>query len=212
MRINAGTEDGRPSPLETGRPLRERTGTTTSPGVGPLLLYDNRDNILSTFRGSYLEGSALFNGGALGSNNTFSRFQVDARHFRPLLASEKTILALQVVAQFHAGYVPFRELANLGGSNQLRGYYEGRYRDRQLLAAQAEIRQHLFGRFNGAVFGGIGQVGNSLSSFDEGGLKAAGGAGIRFQFNRRDRLNARLDYGVGRGGSSVVYFSIGEAF
>ncbi len=62
------------------------------------------------------------------------------------------------------------------------------------------------------LFGGLGQVGNTLSDFGRGGIKAAGGAGLRFRFNRRDRLNVRLDYGVGRGGSSGVYFSIGEAF
>ncbi|MDB5235070.1 MAG: hypothetical protein JWR44_2063 [Hymenobacter sp.] len=212
VRINQGTADGRPSPLETGRPGRERTGTTVSSGLGPAFLFDNRDNILSAFHGNYLEVSALFNGGALGSDNTFSRYQLDARHYQPLFNSECTILAVQLVAQFNSGYVPFRELANLGGASQLRGYYEGRYRDRQMMAAQAEIRHHLLWRLNGAVFGGVGQVGNSLDNFDQGGLKAAGGAGLRFQFNRRDRLNARLDYGVGRGGSSGVYFSIGEAF
>lgn len=212
VQINQGTVDGRPSPLETGRPLRERTGTTVSSGAGPAFLFDNRDNILSTFRGNYLEVSALLNGSALGSDNAFTRYQLDARHFQPLFNSERTILAVQLLAQFHSGYVPFRELANLGGANQLRGYYEGRFRDRQLLAAQAEVRHHLFWRLNGAVFGGVGQVGDSLDKFGEGGLKVAGGAGLRFQFNRRDRLNARLDYGVGRGNSSGIYFSIGEAF
>lgn len=210
--VREGTADGRPSPLVTGRPARDYTGTTVSSGVGPALLFDNRDNILSTFRGNYLEVSSLFNGSALGSDNTFGRYQLDARHFQPLFSSDKTILAVQLLAQLHTGYVPFRELANLGGASQLRGYFEGRFRDRQLLAAQAEIRHHLLWRLNGAVFGGVGQVGDALNNFGQGGLKVAGGAGLRFQFNRRDRLNARLDYGVGRGGSSGVYFSIGEAF
>ncbi|WP_310395915.1 BamA/TamA family outer membrane protein [Hymenobacter sp.] len=209
--VREGTDDGRPSPL-LSRPAREYTGSTVSSGLGPALLFDNRDNILSAFRGNYLEVSALFNGRALGSDNTFSRYQLDARYFQPLFSSTRTILAVQVLAQLHSGYVPFRELANLGGASQLRGYFEGRFRDRQLLAAQAEVRHHLFWRLNGAVFGGVGQVGDGLDELGEGGLKVAGGAGLRFQFNRRDRLNARLDYGVGRGGSSGVYFSIGEAF
>jgi outer membrane protein assembly factor BamA len=119
---------------------------------------------------------------------------------------------LQLVGQFQGGEVPFRELANLGGANLLRGYYEGRYRDRQLLAAQAEVRRVLFGRFNGVLFGGVGQVGNTLGDFNQGSVKVAGGAGLRFRFNRRDRLNVRLDYGVGSGKSSGVYFGIGEAF
>ena len=194
------------------RPAREYQQNTLISGLGPALLYDGRDNVLSTFRGNYLEMSALFNGGSLGSDYRFARYIIDARHFQPLTTDNSTILALQLVGQLQAGNVPFRELANLGGANLLRGYYEGRYRDRQLLAAQAEIRRVLFGRFNGVLFGGVGQVGSTLDDFDRGGLKLAGGAGLRFRFNRLDRLNVRLDYGVGRGKSSGVYFGIGESF
>ena len=209
--INEGSPtEERPSRLYE-RDARERQNTLVS-GLGPSVLYDGRDNVLSTFRGNYLEVSSLFNGGWLGSDYRFSRFLLDARHFQPLTQDNKTILATQLVGQFHVGRVPFRELANLGGDRILRGYYEGRYRDRQLMALQAEVRRYLFWRFNGVVFGGLGQVGNSLSSFGEGGIKATGGAGLRFHFNRQDRLNIRFDYGVGRQGSSGFYFSIGEAF
>jgi len=212
VRINTASDDGAPSRLLL-RPGSEYLGRSVASGLGPMLLFDNRDNILSAFRGNFVELSSLFNGAGLGSSNTFGRYQLDARHFHPLFAnSDRTILAVQLFAQLHTGQVPFRELALLGGASQLRGYYEGRFRDRQLIVAQAEVRHHLFWRFNGALFGGIGQVGNTLSDFDDTGLKVAGGAGLRFQFNRRDRLNARLDYGRGRGNSSGVYFSIGEAF
>jgi hypothetical protein len=211
VQARTDSDDGQLSRL-LQRPTAEYLGRTLSSGLGPALLYDGRDNVLSTFHGNYVELGALFHGAGLGSDNRFSRYQLDARHFEPLFHGYRTILALQVLAQLHTGTVPFRELSNLGGASQLRGYFEGRYRDRQMLAAQAELRHHLLWRFNGAIFGGVGQVGESLSSFGDGGLKVAGGAGIRFQFNRRDRLNARLDYGVGRGGSSGLYFSIGEAF
>lgn len=215
VQVNEDINEGnlleeRPSRLYE-RAARERQNTLIS-GLGPSILYDGRDNVLSAFRGNYLELSSLFNGGVLGSDYRFSRFLLDARHFQPLTEDNKTILATQLLGQFHAGRVPFRELANLGGEKILRGYYEGRYRDRQLVAAQAEVRRHLFWRLNGVVFGGLGQVGNTLSAFDEGSLKATAGAGLRFQFNRQDRLNVRFDYGVGRGGSSGFYFSIGEAF
>ena len=212
VQVNEGIDEDSLSSRLFDRPAREYQQNTFISGLGPALLYDARDNVLSTFRGNYLEVSALLNGGALGSDYRFGRYLLDARHFRPLTTDNKTILALQLVGQFQGGNVPFRELANLGGSNLLRGFYEGRYRDRQLLAAQAEVRRVLFGRFNGVLFGGVGQVGNTLGDFDQGGLKVAGGAGLRFRFNRLDRLNVRLDYGVGTGKSSGVYFSIGEAF
>ncbi|GAA3934362.1 BamA/TamA family outer membrane protein [Hymenobacter algoricola] len=209
--IDQDTPQQRPS-LLLARTAREYAEDTFISGLGPSLLYDGRDNILSTFRGNYLELSSFFNGGVLGSDFRFSRFLLDARHFHALDQAGKTILAAQLVGQFHVGTVPFRELANLGGDKVLRGYYEGRYRDRQLLAVQAELRRKLIGRFNGVVFGGLGQVGNTVAELGKNSLKASGGAGIRFQFNRADRLNIRFDYGVGRGGSSGIYFSIGESF
>ncbi|WP_167856856.1 BamA/TamA family outer membrane protein [Hymenobacter aquaticus] len=209
--IAEGTPTERPS-LLLQRPEREYRQNSLVSGLGPTLLYDGRDNILSTFRGNYLELSALFNGAALGSDYRFSRFLLDARHFQPLSKTSKTILATQLLGQFQSGPVPFRELANLGGDKVLRGYYDGRYRDRQLLAVQAELRRPLFWRFNGVVFGSLGQVGNTVAELTQNELKATGGAGLRFKYNRRDRLNIRFDYGFGRDGSSGFYFSIGEAF
>ncbi|UYZ63822.1 outer membrane protein assembly factor [Hymenobacter weizhouensis] len=193
------------------RPAREYQQNTLTSGLGPALLYDGRDNVLSTFQGSYLDVSTLFNARALGSELPFTRFTFDARHFRQLALTGRPVLALQLVGQFHAGRVPFRELANLGGDRVLRGYYEGRYRDRQLLALQAELRCPLFWRFGAVLFGGLGQVGYRPLELVQNSPKGAAGAGLRFAFNRADRLNLRLDYGRGKT-SSGVYFSINEAF
>lgn len=200
---------------------REAGGGTTS-GFGPVLLFDSRDNVLATYHGQYLHFHGLFTGKYAGSGFNFNRFQVDARHFQPLFGSTKTILGVQYLGQFHTGgHVPFRELsafgADLGGSiynysTLMRGIYEARYRERQLMTLQAEVRQHLFWRIDGAAFGAVGQVGNQLSDFSLGGTRVAGGLGARFQLNRRDRLNVRLDYGVGSGNSQGIYFAVGEAF
>ena len=199
--------------------VRERQATRTS-GLGPALTLDTRDNASTTFTGNYLDGTVLFAGGGLGSDYNFTRYQLDARHFRPL-GSNRTILALQFLGQFHSGKVPFRELAglgaNLGGTlynnaNLLRGIYEQRFRDRQMMMVQGEIRQKLFWRIDGAVFGGVGQVASGGSGFGFDGVKTAGGAGIRYNFLRRDRVNLRLDYAAGTGSEPGIYFAIGEAF
>ncbi|WP_190242750.1 BamA/TamA family outer membrane protein [Hymenobacter lapidiphilus] len=201
-------------------PAKQRGGYTTS-GVGPALLYDSRDNLLATYQGNFVDAHVLFAGKGLGSDYNFTRYMVDARHFNPLFGSNNTILALQFLGQYHTGDVPFREWggmgATLGGSLYnnaylMRGIYEGRYRDRQFTTAQAEIRQKLFWRIDGAVFGAVGQVAPNLDDYTIDGLRYAGGAGIRFRFNRLDRLNIRLDYGVGSGGNSGIIFAVGEAF
>ena len=198
---------------------RQRESTRVS-GLGPVISYDTRDVPLAAFRGNLLDASVMFNGSGIGSDYRFVRYQLDARHFRPVF-SERTILAMQFLGQFHTGDVPFRELAglgaNLGGTlynnaNLLRGIYEQRFRDRQMITFQAELRQKLFWRLDGAVFGGVGNVSNYIDKFSLNQTKFAGGAGIRFNFIRRDRLNLRLDYAGGTGSKPGILFAIGEAF
>ncbi|MFD2784807.1 BamA/TamA family outer membrane protein [Hymenobacter rubripertinctus] len=210
---------GNPAPYNSIL-AEQRAGYTTS-GVGPAILYDSRDNVLATYRGNFVDAHMLFNGKGLGSDYSFTRYLVDARHFTPLLGSNNTILAMQFLGQYHTGNVPFREWggmgATLGGSLYnnaylMRGIYEARFRDRQFTTAQAEIRQKLFWRFDGVLFGAVGEVAPNLDDYTFDGLKYAGGAGVRFRFNRRDRLNIRLDYGVGSGGNSGIIFAVGEAF
>lgn len=199
----------------------EQIGGYTTSGVGPALLYDSRDNVLATYQGNFVDAHVLFAGKGLGSDYNFTRYMVDARHFNPLFGSNNTILALQFLGQYHTGDVPFREWggmgATLGGSLYnnaylMRGIYEGRYRDRQFTTAQAEIRQKLFWRIDGAVFGAVGQVAPNIDDYAFDRMRYAGGVGARFRFNRRDRLNIRLDYGVGSGGNSGIIFAVGEAF
>ena len=209
---NVFFRDGRLTP-------REAQNTRVS-GLGPVITYDTRDVPLAAFRGNLLDLGATFNGTGLGSDYRFVRYQIDARHFQPVF-SPRTILAMQFLGQFHTGDVPFRELAglgaNLGGTlynnaNLMRGIYEQRFRDRQRITFQAELRQKLFWRIDGAVFGGVGNVSNYIDKFNLSNTKYAGGAGIRFNFIQRDRLNLRLDYAGGTGSKPGILFAIGEAF
>jgi hypothetical protein len=187
-------------------------------GIGPVYTLDSRDVALAASRGNLLDLQVMFNGGFVGSDYNFVRYQIDARHYQRIF-SDKTVLALQFLGQFHSGNVPWYGLAgigaNLGGTlydnaNIMRGIYEQRFRDRQLVSAQAELRQHLFWRLDGAAFVGAGQVGYNLNDYTLGGFHAAGGAGFRFNFIRRDRVNLRFDYAFGT--DPGFYFAIGEAF
>ena len=216
-------EGGKPNVFLTDSRInadpRQRQDTRIS-GLGPVITYDTRDVPLAAFKGDLLDFGATFNGTGLGSDYRFARYQVDARHFQPL-GSNRTILAAQFLGQFHTGDVPFRELAglgaNLGGTlynnaNLLRGIYEQRFRDRQMVMFQAEIRQKLFWRIDAAVFGGVGNVNQYIDKFALKDTKYAGGAGIRFNFLQRDRVNLRLDYAGGTGSAPGILFAIGEAF
>jgi hypothetical protein len=199
------------------RDLRQTRNFSLS-GVGPVYTFDSRDVALAASKGSLLDLQVMFNGKFVGSDYNFVRYQIDARHYQRIF-SDKTILALQFLGQFHSGNVPWYGLAgigaNLGGTlynnaNIMRGIYEQRFRDRQMVSAQAELRQHLFWRIDGAAFLGAGQVGYNLNDYSFGGIHTAGGVGARFNFIRRDRVNLRFDYAFGT--DPGFYFAIGEAF
>ena len=196
---------------------RQRQNFSLS-GIGPVYTLDSRDVALAASKGNLLDLQVMFNGKFVGSDYNFVRYQIDARHYQRIF-SNKTILALQYLGQFHSGNVPWYGLAgigaNLGGTlydnaNLMRGIYEQRYRDRQLMTVQAELRQHLFWRLDGAAFMGFGQVGNNFSDYSFNGIHTAGGLGVRFNFIRRDRVNLRFDYAFGK--DPGLYFAIGEAF
>jgi hypothetical protein len=122
------------------------------------------------------------------------------------------VLAYQAIARATTGDPPFQLLPAIGGQNLLRGVYDGRYRDRYALAGQAEYRAHLWWRFGAVAFLGAGQVARRGGDFRIDGLHPTGGGGLRFTLDPRERMNLRVDYGMGQGGTSGLYITVGEAF
>jgi outer membrane protein assembly factor BamA len=179
-------------------------------GLGPSFLIDSRDNPLNAKKGWYLDAGVYLNQKGLGSEFNFTRYTVDVRKYLPL--KENQVLALQAIGKFSTGTVPFREMALLGGGRMMRGFYEGRFRDRQLLAMQAEYRYQLFSRVGLVAFGSLGEVGHSGKNLGISELKPAAGGGVRLMLNRKEKLNIRIDYAVGSDKASGFYFAIGEAF
>ncbi len=194
-------------PLPTGS-----TGSRTV-GVGSVLVYDNRQNTLNVRKGSFLELSARRYFQQFGSSFDFQMEIIDGRVYRPLGKANR-VLAVQVFGQFMHGTVPFSSLALLGGEQGLRGYYLGRYRDRNLLSTQAEIRWLPFGfskRVGGNVFIGAATVAPTVSAFRFDQLRVAGGFGLQFLLIPAKDVFLRADVGFSRE-STGIYVSLGEAF
>ncbi|WP_461148221.1 BamA/TamA family outer membrane protein [Spirosoma pulveris] len=191
-------------------PLGGRGSTTLELGV--TLVYDNRKNILNVRKGAFLEMAVLRN--TLQTRDFgFQRMVFDGRLYRPL-GNRNRILALQATGMFINGNVPFNSLALLGGENTMRGYYLGRYRDKNLLAAQAELRWLPFAfsrRWGGTLFGGIGTVAPTVSQVQFNRVRWAVGGGVRFLFFQKKDVYLRADLGITREGTGI-YFSLGEAF
>ena len=91
----------------------------------------------------------------------------------------------------------------------MRGYYDGRYRDKIAMDAIVELRQHVWRRNGIAVWGGAGTVVPSIAKMRWHKVLPCFGAGYRWEFKKRS--NVRLDFGIGRGETSFI-FNINEAF
>jgi outer membrane protein assembly factor BamA len=181
----------------------------TSSGLGYTFSYDKRNNLLNPKKAGYASFSQVFFVPAFGSDFTFTRYEIDFRRY--LKGFQNHTLALQAVGCFNSGEPPFRMLALLGSDADMRGYYRGRYRDRNYTAFQAEYRATLIGRFGITAFGGCGEVSPSLSGFTFPGLKPTYGVGLRFLADRKENVNMRFDFAWGKG-SSGFYVAFGEAF
>jgi Omp85 superfamily domain len=178
-------------------------------GIGPALIIDNRDNPLNPQKGYYLESSYQFFNQALGSNQTFSSFVIDTRIYKTVF--KKLVWNANVYAHLTNGDVPFRMLPAIGGARFLRGYYQGRFRDKNLLLLQQEFRLPIYKRIGIAAFGGIGAVSQNKNDFIKKEIHYNYGVGLRIQINKNEKTNVRIDYGITKD-SQGIYVVFAEAF
>jgi outer membrane protein assembly factor BamA len=178
-------------------------------GVGFSWTWDNRDQIFYPQHGGFNKISGTFYTSDLGSDYDFNRYDLDLRHYIGL--KKERVLAVQTIAQAAFNEAPFYELPALGGQRTMRGYYEGRYRDRLYLAGQVEYRMHLFWKVGGVAFIGAGDVAHEISSFRIRDFKISSGGGLRLLFNEAEHVNLRVDLGFGPS-TNGVYFGLEEAF
>jgi len=179
-------------------------------GLGLSFTYDTRNNAFSPDKGVMLQFYFDHFSPLFGSDYQYTNYVVDLRRF--LRIYKQQVLAIQAFGSFNSGEVPLRSLAYLGGANTMRGYYAGRYRDKNAAVIQAEYRVPLFWRIGAVGFGDIGNVGPEVKDIDFHHFKYSYGGGLRVALNQKEKLNLRLDYGIAKGSSQGFYLQIGEAF
>ena len=185
---------------------------STNLGIGLGLLYNNIHNAMNPREGLYSEWAFMNYRTSMGSDFDFSSYIIDNRIYLPI--KENTVFAAQVYGQFTRGDAPFNMLALMGGESLMRGYYLGRYRDKNLLAGQVEYRILPFSfskRWGASVFLAAGQVYGDDYGFEWDAFLPTGGAGVRYLIFPDKDIYTRIDISYTREGSGV-YFFIGEAF
>lgn len=186
---------------------------STNFGIGTGIVYDNRHNVLNVRDGFFSEL------GFLHYNSAYSDFEFntvfsDTRIYRPI--GKNNVFAAQLLGQFNTGNVPFNQLALMGGETMMRGYYTGRFRDNNQIAAQTEFRflplpLGFSKRIGATVFGSVATVFPNTREISMENLVFSGGAGFRFLLFPKKDIYTRIDYAFTREGGGLYVF-IGEAF
>ena len=195
--------------LETQNITGNEGGTVSS--LGAVATYDSRDNIFFAKEGILAEFSLMNNSTALGSDFNFTRVSLDAATY--FTNKFNHTFAVNAYTSFIFGDAPFNELAMLGGTKKLRGFYEGRYRDKKLWMVQGEYRMpELYWRLGLVVFGGVGSVAEEFSDFKDNEVHYTFGSGLRVLLSEKERINIRIDVGIDEQFNILPYITVSEAF
>lgn len=210
--IGYGFRYGRIDADELNGTLQSETipgsGNTRVSGISTVIQVDTRNNHFFPSSGSYHRAEVFTSLKPLGSDYGFTLMTLDLRHYVSLHPNH--VLAVQATGMASTGTVPFRMLPSVGST--LRGYSTVRHIDRNLVALQLEYRVvPVAWRLGFVAFGGVGEVFDHPKEIRMNNLKFAAGIGLRYQFSRSEKINIRVDYGIGRD-SSGDYIDLNEAF
>lgn len=183
-------------------------------------VYDTRDNLISPFKGYYVNVNYRLNQRWLGSDAPGSQLWTE---FRTYINLEKKfprhLLAFWYFGGFQvSGKIPYLDLWSIGFdqmNSSGRGYLQGRWRGENLVYGEAEYRfpiSRCTQVLGGAVF--VNAV--TASGKDQGiplfgYIRPAGGFGLRIMVDKMNRTNIRVDMTFGEK-SSGIFFSAQEAF
>lgn len=179
-------------------------------GPGLSFSFDSRNKTFWPEKGIYLLAQTTRFTQHFASDYDLTKLMLDLRYYKRVYKHQ--ILALQLYSYQTFGNTPLRDLGSLGGSNNMRGFYQGRFRANNVATLIAEYRIPVYRRWSACLFGGMGTVYNTPQVFAAGDLKYSYGGGIRFSLLEKEKLNLRLDYGYSNKFNSGFYFTVGECF
>jgi outer membrane protein assembly factor BamA len=180
-------------------------------GLGASISYDTRNSSFWPTKGVFIQytyRAAIKS--FLNSSYTNLKTILDIRYFKKI--DTKAIIAFQLFNLSNFRETPIRELAMIGGAYNLRGFYQGRFRDLKMTTFIAELRFPVYKKFSACVFNGAGYIYNTLSNLNFNKLKISYGTGIRYSIRKDEKFNIRIDYGFSDKYNKGLYFTLGECF
>jgi outer membrane translocation and assembly module TamA len=179
-------------------------------GLGLSLSYDTRNVAFWPTKGVFFQTQGVTYNSALVSDYDFTKWMMEFRFFKSI--AKNHILAGQIHHVYNEGNVPFRSLSSFGGANQMRGFYQGRFKDKSMYSVIVEYRPYLFWKLSACVFAGTGNVYSQFNQINLNQLKYSFGGGLRMAILEKEKLHLRVDYGYSDAYNQGFYFTIGECF
>lgn len=176
-------------------------------GPGVSLRVDTRDCITEPHRGVFLRMDQWFSPRWLGNSYPFSASEFTAAWYKELWRGG--VVASRLHWRITWGDTPWGAMSGIGGSDNMRGYFEDRYRDKSEIDLCVELRQRVWRRNGIVVWGGAASVFPRFSAIRFREILPNFGFGYRWEF--KQRTNLRVDFGFGRHQSGFI-FNINEAF
>ena len=179
-------------------------------GLGLTASYDTRNSTFWPTKGFFAQTQYTHYNKSITSDYNFNKWTAEVRLFKKTF--KKQIIATQLYHYLSIGETPFRSMASLGGAGNLRGFYQGRFRDKSMYSVILEYRAYLFWRISACVFTGIGDVYDHPKNLNTSTIKKSIGGGLRLCILEKENLNLRFDYGYSDVYNKGFYFTIGECF
>lgn len=182
---------------------------STTAALGFHVQRDKRDSGFYPTKGSLFDLTGDFFDQALGSKREYQNYKVSYNGYREIAKGQ--VIAYRASGCSSNGSVPFYDLCLYGTSSDLRGYTAGQFQNRKMFATQAEYRRELPKRLGLVAFGGVGGIARQFSDFRTDELLPAAGLGLRFKLDKKNHINYRIDFAIGRAGHTLS-IGVGEAF
>jgi outer membrane protein assembly factor BamA len=163
--------------------------------------FDWRDSETHPRSGGVYKASYSHYAGIDEAAYDFSRLDVSAQQILPLGGRYRRLelrAATMMTNPREGANVPFIYQPTLGGVSTVRGFNEGRFRDRNTMFARAEYQWEAWWALDVALFADAGQVAADRSEFTLKEFEVAYGLGFRLHSD--DRFLARLDLAYSREG------------
>lgn len=141
---------------------------------------------------------------------SFENMDLDVRIYQSL--ANNLVLANQLMlGVLSDSEIPFQFLYSIGGTQRLRGYYQGQYTGRWLVMSQNELRGAWTDRRGWSIFVAAAQLGDNQQELAQSSTHVAGGVGVNYLIDPSNRIKLKIDLAVSRENSGV-YFVLGESF